>query len=193
MDAFACLGLPRRPLLEEAVLRQAFQEKMKESHPDRVADGAALGEQVRRTEELNRSYALLRDPRRRIRHLLELEGLPTGQVAPLSGPLMQEVMEVSALVQKGRECLARRQAAETMLERAAAEYEMAGLSQRLMDWSGKLATRAGDLDAELAEIDRHWAGGGENARRLAEIDGRKGYVLKWLQETRLVLGNWAEN
>jgi hypothetical protein len=192
MDAFSCLGLARRPLLEESVLRAAFQARMKEAHPDRAGTEDERASLTRQTEDLNQAYALLRDPRRRIRHLLELEGRSAGRVAALPPDLMQEVMPVAATVKKGQSCLERKMEAETLLERAAMEYEISGLTDSLMEWSGKLDALLKISGDELAEVDARWVAGEPDAGRLEQVDAKRGYLLKWLNETRQILGRLAE-
>ena len=75
MDCFALLGEPRRPWLDAEALKAKFLTRSAEVHPDRVhqsseADKLAANQ---RYTELNAAYNCLREPRHRIRHLLELE------------------------------------------------------------------------------------------------------------------------
>ncbi len=74
-DYFALLNEPRRPWLEAEALKEKFLALSAEVHPDRVhlsseADKLAAN---RRYTELNAAYHCLREPRDRLRHLLELE------------------------------------------------------------------------------------------------------------------------
>jgi curved DNA-binding protein CbpA len=74
-DYFALLNAPRRPWLDPASLKQAFFTRSAEIHPDRIhpADAVEKLSANQRSAELNAAYQCLREPRERLRHLLELE------------------------------------------------------------------------------------------------------------------------
>src|ERR1700744_6474575 len=74
-DFFTLLNELRRPWLEPEVLKEKFLALSATVHPDRVHN---LGEAERaaaqeRYTEMNAAYNCLRDPKDRLRHLLELE------------------------------------------------------------------------------------------------------------------------
>ena len=74
-DHFALLNTLRRPWLDPDLLKQTFFTLSAELHPDRVHDADPV-EKRRANEryaELNAAYQCLREPRERLRHLLELE------------------------------------------------------------------------------------------------------------------------
>ena len=74
-DYFALLDEPRRPWLDADALKTKFYLLSAAVHPDRVHESSArekLNANQRYTE-LNAAYNCLREPRSRIRHLLELE------------------------------------------------------------------------------------------------------------------------
>jgi curved DNA-binding protein CbpA len=74
-DFFALFDEPQRPWLDAEALKVKFLARSAEVHPDRVhqtSDAIKLAANQRYTE-LNAAYNCLREPRSRIRHLLELE------------------------------------------------------------------------------------------------------------------------
>ena len=75
LDYFALLRTPRRPWLDADSIKQTFFTLSAELHPDRVhtADAAEKHTANERSAELNAAYQCLREPRERLRHLLELE------------------------------------------------------------------------------------------------------------------------
>jgi len=81
-DCFALLDEPRQPWLEPEQLRIKFQRLSAAYHPDRVhgADAQTRAEATHRYAALNAAYQCLREPKERLRHLLELESAhaPTG-------------------------------------------------------------------------------------------------------------------
>lgn len=75
MDFFALLNEPRRPWLNADALKTKFLSLSAEVHPDRVhesPEAVKLAATARYTA-LNAAHNCLREPRDRIRHLLELE------------------------------------------------------------------------------------------------------------------------
>ena len=75
MDCFALLNEPRRPWLDADALKTKFLSLSAEVHPDRVhesPEAVKLAATARYTA-LNAAHNCLREPRDRIRHLLELE------------------------------------------------------------------------------------------------------------------------
>ena len=74
-DYFALLTETRRPWLDADTLKTMFFAVSSEVHPDRVHNASESDKLVanQRYTELNAAYQCLREPRSRIRHLLELE------------------------------------------------------------------------------------------------------------------------
>ena len=74
-DCFALLDEPRRPWLDADSLKSKFFALSSEVHPDRVHSASEIEKLAanRRYSELNAAYQCLREPRSRIRHLLELQ------------------------------------------------------------------------------------------------------------------------
>src|SRR3712207_5027846 len=74
-DYFALLAQPRSPWLDPEQLKEAFHAKTREAHPD--AYGAeASGDGA--FAQVNAAYQVLRDPKRRLQHLLVLSGHAPG-------------------------------------------------------------------------------------------------------------------
>ncbi len=108
-DYFALLDQPRRPWLDPEELKQVFHARKRwQTHPDAQTEPG--GNET--FTQLNEAYQVLRDPKRRLHHLLSLEGSvpPTKNVSsasrtskqlfPVVAALMQEI---DGLVQKARE------------------------------------------------------------------------------------------
>ena len=65
-DAFAVFGINRRPLVDEEALKETYLKLAADRHPD-----ASGGDQAE-FHLVQEAYKTLRDPTRRLRHLLEL-------------------------------------------------------------------------------------------------------------------------
>src|SRR5438132_11588672 len=96
-DYFSVLNEPRRPWLDADALKQKFLTHSANVHPDRVH---SLGQSDRtaaqeRYTELNAAYHCLRDPKDRLRHLLELEiGELPKNIQQIPGELMDLSLKI---------------------------------------------------------------------------------------------------
>ena len=98
-DYFALLDEPRRPWLDPEVLKAKFHALAARVHPDRVNSSESEKQAANsRYAELNAAYQCLREPKERLRHLLELErGSPVEGVQSIPSATMNLSMEVSQL------------------------------------------------------------------------------------------------
>jgi curved DNA-binding protein CbpA len=133
-DAFAMLGQARQPWLDVDALKQAFLTLSAPHHPDRV-HSASDGERAaanQRFADLNAAYNLLREPRERLLHLLELElGSRPKDVQRLPPGTMDYFMEVGQLCREVDAFLAER-------ARAASPMLRVKFLEQGMDWMDRI-------------------------------------------------------
>jgi molecular chaperone HscB len=141
---FDLLGLPASYALDAGALDRAYRALQAEVHPDRHANA---GDAERRASmqwatRANEAYATLRDPLKRARYLLEIEGTPVNPEggAPLPPAFLARQMEL-------REAL-----------ESAADARDAAALERLA------AALAGERKALEAELAAQLAPGGARAR-----------------------------
>jgi curved DNA-binding protein CbpA len=193
------LNEPRRPWLEEEALKTKFLSISTSAHPDKAltagVDERKSAEQ--RYAELNAAYQCLRDPRERVKHLLELElGTKPQQVQRIPGELMDCSLAVAQLC---------RQVDTFLAEKATKTSPMLQipLFERGQEWREKverlqnrILPQREQLLIELKGLDSLWISsvaheGDERnrlLRRLEELGALFSYFDKWraqLQE-RLV-------
>ncbi|MBM3839926.1 MAG: hypothetical protein FJ398_18540 [Verrucomicrobia bacterium] len=74
-DYFAHLQFPRRPWIDSDSLKEKFLALSATAHPDRLhsASEAERNAANQRSAEINAAYHCLREPKDRLRHLLEIE------------------------------------------------------------------------------------------------------------------------
>ena len=103
LDYFALFNEPRRAWLEPETLKEKFLALSAEVHPDRVhqaSDSDKLAATQRYTE-LNAAYNCLREPRERLRHLLELElGQKPSDLTNVPNDLMDLFFSVGKLLRE---------------------------------------------------------------------------------------------
>ena len=73
-DYFALLDQPRSPWLDPDELRNTYHQKTLQAHPDTQASRGAAPVPDASFTDLNEAYQVLQDPKRRLHHLLSLEG-----------------------------------------------------------------------------------------------------------------------
>ena len=164
-DFFALLGEQRRPWLDPERVKDTFHRLSRTEHPDQQSGPDADADFAR----LNQAQAALRDPKARLRHLLELEfpqvklAGPTtvpATLADLFAPVHGLFQEIDALLAKksaapsalARRCLAReehllREKAEARLEQVESLHAapMSELQAFDVEWANRPADAASRL------------------------------------------------
>ena len=165
-DAFAILQLPRRPWLEEAEVRAAFQKAAARMHPD-AASGSAAD-----FSELTKAYQTLRKPALRLRHLLALEC----PAAPSTAPLPAELMGLFPVIAAVRQKL---DSARSPADLASARFEAQAADKQLQD--------AMDLAlGDARKADGSWPS--EAAlHALPALQARLAFLEKWQAQLREAL------
>src|SRR5882724_8328072 len=117
-DYFALLDEPRRPWIDPGRLKQKFIARSAQVHPDRVhnspdAERRAAGASY---AELNTAYNCLREPKDRLRHLLELEsGAKLADMERIPSGTMDAFFEVAHLCREADALLAEQAAVTSPL------------------------------------------------------------------------------
>ncbi len=161
LDYFTLFGLAREPLLDEQVLAKTYYELSRQLHPDLHQTGTAEEQEasLQNTALVNRAYWTLRDPVRRGRYWLELNGEQLGKennkVPPELALLVFEVQEKLAAVREARP-------AET-------DAALAGLKAELTQVRDDLDDRLRDLQHRLAANFSKWAQADGAAELLGEL------------------------
>ncbi len=165
-DAFAVLGLERRPGLTAREVEMAFLRS-----PDLGKSTAA-----------NEAQRILRDPVLRLRHLLELE---EGDIeAPsATGALPEEAAalfaEIAPLLHECAELQKKIDASVAMLERAALMPEIARMSARLQGLLNRLEEECEALDSAARTLDSDWLVGRKTTAPVAGLLRRRVFLQRW--------------
>ena len=164
-DYFALLGQPRRPWLDAEALKQRFLALSSQAHPDRVHDGTEPERLAahQRFAELNAAHACLREPRDRLRHLLELElGAKPVELHEIPADLAGLFMKVAG---------ACREVDQFLMEQAKVTSPLlrVQLFEPGQEWTGKLtalrndiAGRYDQLLSKLKSVDADWTAAATN-------------------------------
>lgn len=200
VDAFALLTQPRRPWLDPESLKATFLEFSRAQHPDRLPGTASAEDKQRASHRyalLNEAYRILREPRERLLHLLELErGKPPQDIQRIPPGTMDLFIEVGQVC---RDC-------DTFIHSRTGESKegspMLALRQMQanLEWTRKLqdllqriqALQAAQ-DQELREMNTAWEISPPSSQpagqtsdlpldRLEEIYRLSSYISRWTEQ-----------
>jgi DnaJ-domain-containing protein 1 len=188
-DYFALLNEPRRPWLEPDVVGQKFLTVSSAVHPDRVhASGEAERAAAQaRYVELNAACQCLREPKDRLRHLLELEhDSPADEVQRIPTELMDWSLQVGRLCREADGLLAEKARTTSPLLQVQCFERGQELTERLQALQRRISDRHDRLIQELKAVDADWdaalSGTVERAdllRRLEDLYRLFSYFGRW--------------
>jgi curved DNA-binding protein CbpA len=194
-DNFAIFGEQRRPWLSPDALKQKFLALCGQSHPDRCpASPHDATEAQARFTALNTAYNCLREPRTRLRHLLELElGQKPSELQQVPAKLMNMFAEQSRLCREADRFLAERSQAASPLLKVQLWENGQIISDKLIAWQASLNSAFDDLITQLKKLDDLWetrtATTPEGQRsalleRLSELYRLFSYYGRWISQTQ---------
>ena len=179
-DCFALLGQTRRPWLDLEVLKERFHRLTAEHHPDVSADPSVD------FSGIIAAYHRLREPKTRLRHLLELEfpgSIPDAQSVP--SDLLDLFMRIaSALAGFGR-TTKKLEAANAPLSIALLAGEKVALLGELRTLSEILRQKESSLLEQLQQLDAQWPEEKQaTLESLARILQQLAFLTKWSDQIR---------
>ncbi len=184
-DSFAIFSEPRRPLLDEESLKAKFHALTTEHHPDVATEKSDA------FSAINLAYETLRQPRTRLKHLLELEApeliarhLPAPEsIGNLFPGMGERKLRLDAFLKK-------RATTSSALAKAMLMNEHLELQEDLEAWLGVLEAEKERWQGTLPALDAEWAeanGTGAPtsvAARIAEVAQALAYLDKWSAQVR---------
>ncbi len=158
-DYFALLNEPRRPWLDPEALKETFLTLSAAVHPDRVHNlenterDAAQESYV----ELNAAYNCLREPKGRLRHLLQLElGNVPKDIQQTPPDLIDLFMEVGEVFRSTDSLLAEKTRTTSPLLQVQMFERSQMQTERLIALQQRLNGRRDSLVQSVREIDAAW-------------------------------------
>ncbi len=148
-DAFAVFGISRRPLVDEAALKETYLKLAADRHPDTSGGDQAEFHLVQE------AYKTLRDPTRRLRHLLEL-AFPAYSKDGGHIPHAELFLRAGNAVQDARGIWQRFENTSSALARALLSPEIAKALQQIREASGFVQDAEGELATQLEALDARW-------------------------------------
>ena len=153
MDNFALLRQARQPWLDPDALKARFLELSAQLHPDKSSAADASS----RYAELNAAYNVLREPKTRLLHLLELEaGVKPPDVQSLPPALMDLMMEVGMLCREVDQFLGTKSQTTSPLLKVQLFEKGLGWNDKLNQLRQRIDLRRVELLAELKSMNAAW-------------------------------------
>ena len=182
-DYFALLGEERRPWLDSERVKDTFHRLSRTEHPDQ-ADVEAGADFAR----LNQAQATLRDPKARLRHLLELEHPEVRLTGPSNVPagLADRFVSIHGLLRGSDALLKKKATAASALAKALLAREELTAHEKIERALEELATLLDAAEGELQSFDARWttARPPDAADTLLSLYQRFSYLSRWTEQLR---------
>ena len=174
-DAFALLEFPRQPWLEPDALKKAFLERSTVTHPDKFMDPTDKDSAQTRFAELNLAHDTLRDPKRRLQHLLTLErGQKPEEVHDILPETANLFLEVGQLLKPIDNFLAKREAETSPIMKAQSFPQALDWLEKTNAWLGRIQQELQALDTAARGLNAQW-----DCEVLEKLFHQYSYLQKW--------------
>lgn len=158
IDYFALLDQPRRPWLDPEKLKDSFHQKTLQTHPDAQASRAGAEATDTVFTSLNEAYQVLQDPKRRLHHLLSLEGAaPSSTDQTVPNQLHDLFPAVGTLTQRANLLLEKIRTTSNALSRSLLKPQILEVQNEARQVRARIQDLFDVSLAELRRIDAAWA------------------------------------
>jgi curved DNA-binding protein CbpA len=177
IDYFALLDQSRAPWLDPGSLKEAYHRRTLQAHPDT----APPGQTERAFAELNEAYRILQDPKRRLHHLLVLEGHPPSSTNQTVPPELHDLFPaIGALTQRANLLQGKLQTASNALSRSLLKPEILALQKETKEVRDKIQALSDASLAELRVISARWTNiGAVELAALSKLYFVFAYLTRW--------------
>lgn len=176
-DYFALFDQPRAPWLDPASLKDAYHRKTLQAHPDTAAASNTEGGFAK----LNEAYQVLQDPKRRLHHLLELEGrVPSSAEQTVPRELHDLFPAIGAVTQRANLFLERMKAASNALSRSLLKPQLLELQRETTELREKILTLSEAALAQLQAVNSRWSTNpSDEIAALSDLYFTFAYLTRW--------------
>ena len=177
-DAFALFDEPRQPWLDVEALKGKFLTQSSEIHPDKFTDPAEKENAQEGFINLNTAHDILRDPKRRLQHLLTLErGKKPAEVHDILPETADLFIEVGQLLKPVDTFLAEREKQSSTLLKAQHYPEALDWLEKVSTLQQTLAQHLQQLDTQAQTLNSNW-----NCASIESLFHQYSYLQKWLAQ-----------
>ncbi|MFL6519220.1 MAG: DnaJ domain-containing protein [Chthoniobacterales bacterium] len=171
-DYFALLEQPRAPWLDPEALKEVFRRKTLEHHPD-----ASPFSSSNAFAELNEAHQVLQDPKKRLQHLLELQGSPPSRIAePVPSELQELFLRIGECNQKTKVLLELMRGRSSALERSLLKSRLLEAQQAIENLRRELRDLTDTATRELKNIEP------AQLNQISDLHSRFAYLGRWTEQ-----------
>ena len=174
IDYFALLDQPRVPWLDPDQLKEAYHRKTLQAHPDTQSNRS--DETDAGFANLNEAYQVLQDPKRRLHHLLSLQGHAPFADQTVPKQLHDLFPAVGALTQRASLLQAKIQTTSNALSRSLLKPQILELQNETKEVREKIQNLS---DASLAQLRQINA---EQIEGLTNLYFAFAYLSRWASQ-----------
>jgi Fe-S protein assembly co-chaperone HscB len=195
IDYFAWLNEPRRPWLDPESLKGKFLALSAQAHPDRIHN-ASESEKRAATQlfaELNAAYQCLREPKSRLRYLLELErGTKLEEIQRIPSGTLEWFAEVVGISKQAQALLKEKPKVVSPLLKVDYFERSAALAEQMNRLQQVLNSKIEELSSQIKTLNGLWESAppvGNSSRclhlpceRLEELYRELSIITRWVQQ-----------
>jgi curved DNA-binding protein CbpA len=175
-DYFALLDQPRLPWLDREILKEIYHSKTLRTHPDSGATSEFA--------DLNEAYQVLKDPKRRLQHLLDLYDASrpaANQTVPAD--LQELFLEICALNQRIQPLLEKSRTVSNELSRSLLKSQLLSMQKETAGLREKVGAMSAAAEEELKEMNSGWAADATGQiAALQDLHVRFAYLGRWIEQ-----------
>ena len=181
IDYFALLDQPRRPWLDPDELKNTYYRKTLLAHPDAQTTRPRAAETDTSFTSLNEAYQVLQDPRRRLHHLLSLEGAaPSSTDETIPQHLHDLFPAVGTLTQRANPLLEKIRTTSNRLSRSLLKTQILEVQKEAKEVREKIQNLSDASLAALRQINTAWAKNpAEQIEALSNLYVAFAYLTRW--------------
>jgi curved DNA-binding protein CbpA len=181
IDYFALLDQPRAPWLDPEKLKDRYHQRTLQAHPDAQMNRPGAEVTDATFTSLNEAYQVLQDPKRRLHHLLSLEGAaPSSTDQTVPNQLHDLFPAVGALTQRANLLLEKIRATSNALSRSLLKPQILEVQNEAREVRERIQNLCNASLAELRRIDTAWAKNPrEQIEALSNLYFAFAYLTRW--------------
>ena len=180
-DYFALLDQPRAPWLDPDELKETYHRKTLQAHPDAQTSRPGPDTTGAAFTSLNEAYQVLQDPKRRLHHLLSLEGrAPSSADQTVPKELHDLFPAVGALAQRANRLLEKIRITPNALSRSLLKPQILELQKETKELREKIQDLSDASLNQLRQINTAWAKNpAEQIEDLSNLYFAFAYLTRW--------------
>jgi curved DNA-binding protein CbpA len=175
-DHFAVLGEPRQPWLDLEKLDERYRELSLTTHPDRPAAATAEGESFGAISE---AYRVLKDPKQRIQHLLQLEAREPGKDSEVPQSLLPLFSRIGDFIARVTKLWQRRGESQNALSKSVLHAEIVSSQQEVEALLNDARTLLQQAEETTRSLNDSWQ---SKPEELAKVYSLFGFLTRWIAQ-----------